>query len=502
MQRSTRQITHQTGVFIPTGIALINNNSSPPPQAASGSCGSSANDYSSLSNRKQNSPTSDSSSSVSRKSTKIAAFLRLFRPWKWNWKRKRRSSNSSCAKTAALRSYKVNSDKITTHPGLVNGNSHGDLNTYTSPGRSGPLRLPKMDESVDSSSSSTTSPSPVPRAASVNTRHPIKQKISTPDQLHVKLKSDSCSSLSHSSSLNLPGENLSRRSISPKAAQASVLKKSARPSSSGAASADDKRRLLHAGSVDDAKAVTSKSNCFFKSNLKGRQSGGKNSILGSLLSIKHSSKKNNTLPPSTSEPLLSRAQGLIYPNFCDEEYDDSDEDYELHSNAPSTPLNQRVLRKDSIALKLEKDSRLSHQRVDRDVVPSEERQQELEEIGNKLARRLSLRPSPEELEQRNILRSEQQDEEQKKDFQRAKKFLLRKLSFRPTVEELRERKIIRFCDYIEVTPVENYDRRADKPWTRLTPQDKAMIRKELNDFKAKEMEVHQDSRHLTRYHRP
>lgn len=83
-----------------------------------------------------------------------------------------------------------------------------------------------------------------------------------------------------------------------------------------------------------------------------------------------------------------------------------------------------------------------------------------------------------------------------------KKFLLRKLSFRPTVEELRERKIIRFCDYIEVTPVENYDRRADKPWTRLTPQDKAMIRKELNDFKAKEMEVHQDSRHLTRYHRP
>jgi len=46
------------------------------------------------------------------------------------------------------------------------------------------------------------------------------------------------------------------------------------------------------------------------------------------------------------------------------------------------------------------------------------------------------------------------------------------LSFRPTVEELKERKIIKFCDYIEVSDIEMYDRRADKPWTRLTPRDK------------------------------
>ena len=46
------------------------------------------------------------------------------------------------------------------------------------------------------------------------------------------------------------------------------------------------------------------------------------------------------------------------------------------------------------------------------------------------------------------------------------------LSFRPTVEELRERKIIRFNDYVELTEAEIYDRRADKPWTRLTPRDK------------------------------
>lgn len=59
--------------------------------------------------------------------------------------------------------------------------------------------------------------------------------------------------------------------------------------------------------------------------------------------------------------------------------------------------------------------------------------------------------------------------------------------------------IIKFNDYIEVTPCHEYDRRADKPWTRLTPKDKASIRKELNDFKSNEMDVHEDSRHLTRF---
>ena len=40
--------------------------------------------------------------------------------------------------------------------------------------------------------------------------------------------------------------------------------------------------------------------------------------------------------------------------------------------------------------------------------------------------------------------------------------------------------------------------RADKPWTRLRPEDKAAIRKELNEFKKMEMEVHPDSQYMTR----
>lgn len=46
------------------------------------------------------------------------------------------------------------------------------------------------------------------------------------------------------------------------------------------------------------------------------------------------------------------------------------------------------------------------------------------------------------------------------------------LSVRPTVAELVARRILRFNEYVEVTDAKDYDRRADKPWTRLTPADK------------------------------
>lgn len=156
-----------------------------------------------------------------------------------------------------------------------------------------------------------------------------------------------------------------------------------------------------------------------------------------------------------------------------------------------------------------------------------------------LNRKLSSRPSSEELIDKNILKTQSEEEirlekEQKKaTLDRKVSNLLQysrvyfvhhalfypscplcvyflpltlpvtfsltlQLSFRPTIEELKERRIIRFNDYVEVTDASDYDRRADKPWTRLTPKDKAAIRKELNEFKSSEMEVHQDSRHMTR----
>ena len=73
---------------------------------------------------------------------------------------------------------------------------------------------------------------------------------------------------------------------------------------------------------------------------------------------------------------------------------------------------------------------------------------------------------------------------------------------RPTVKELIERKVLNWHEYVEVYEVQNYDRRGDKPWTRLTPADKASIRKELNEFKATEMSVHEQSKQYTRFHKP
>ncbi|GFR02735.1 phosphatase and actin regulator 2 [Trichonephila clavata] len=166
-------------------------------------------------------------------------------------------------------------------------------------------------------------------------------------------------------------------------------------------------------------------------------------------------------------------------------------------------LVAKIARKDYLSMKLSQRPE-RQDLINKNIIhlqTEQERQEVWEAVGNQLIRRLSLRPTAEELEQRNILKN-QTPEEMKNEKEQKKIMLIRKLSFRPTIEELKERKIIRFSDYVEVTQAQDYDRRADKPWTRLTPRDKAAIRKELNEFKSVEMEVHAESKHFTRFHRP
>lgn len=124
-----------------------------------------------------------------------------------------------------------------------------------------------------------------------------------------------------------------------------------------------------------------------------------------------------------------------------------------------------------------------------------------ESVGKILTRKLSLRPTAHELEQRHIIVN-QSDEELQRELEEKKKTLIRKLSIRPVVAELRQRRIMRFDEFVEVSEAQDYDRRADKPWTRLTTKEKAAIRRELNDYKSQEMEVHEASKHLTRFHAP
>ncbi|XP_072771289.1 phosphatase and actin regulator 1-like isoform X3 [Nerophis lumbriciformis] len=212
--------------------------------------------------------------------------------------------------------------------------------------------------------------------------------------------------------------------------------------------------------------------------------------------IDYEDDKENMPNESDYEDLPS-----MYKDEDDVEDEDDDED---DDSIFTSTLAQKVLRKDSLAIKLS--NRPSKRELEeKNILPvqtDEERLESRQQIGTKLTRRLSQRPTAEELEQRNILkpRNEQEEIEEKREIKRR---LTRKLSQRPTVEQLRQAKIlIRFSDYVEVSDAQDYDRRADKPWTRLTAADKAAIRKELNDFKSNEMEVHESSRHLTRFHRP
>ncbi|GMT02374.1 hypothetical protein PENTCL1PPCAC_24548, partial [Pristionchus entomophagus] len=188
----------------------------------------------------------------------------------------------------------------------------------------------------------------------------------------------------------------------------------------------------------------------------------------------------------------------------EEREEDEDEEEEEDGGKPSIA---RLLRKDTMALSLDK--RRNEGEEEEEIFPEiAEADAALKEIRKKvsirLERKLSERPSLEELEQRNIIRRapRSDSESEQANMEERRKMLLRKLSFRPTIAQLKEDQIIKFDDYVEVTQAEVYDRKADKPWTRLTPSDKAMIRKELNDFKENEMDVHEESAKFTRFHRP
>ena len=59
---------------------------------------------------------------------------------------------------------------------------------------------------------------------------------------------------------------------------------------------------------------------------------------------------------------------------------------------------------------------------------------------------------------------------------------------------------VRFDDSLQVANALDYDRTVDQPWKKLKRMDIIAIRRELNEFKSKEMAVHVDSSHMTRFH--
>ncbi|XP_050805590.1 phosphatase and actin regulator 2 isoform X4 [Gopherus flavomarginatus] len=149
-----------------------------------------------------------------------------------------------------------------------------------------------------------------------------------------------------------------------------------------------------------------------------------------------SSKESHTSDSDSDGPIL---------------YTDDDDDDDDNTSAESS-LASKIRRRDTLAIKL--GNRPSKKELeDKNILQrtsEEERQEIRHQIGTKLVRRLSQRPTTEELEQRNILKQKNAEEEQE-----ARRELKRSLSR------------------------------------------KAAIRKELNEFKSTEMEVHEESRQFT-----
>ncbi|XP_029553588.1 phosphatase and actin regulator 2 isoform X4 [Salmo trutta] len=227
-----------------------------------------------------------------------------------------------------------------------------------------------------------------------------------------------------------------------------------------------------------------------------------NGIGEKLHSVNLESPEVTVIPDSTTE---SDYQSTVSDSDSDGPilYRDEEEDEDEEDEYTTSSLANKIHRRDTLAIRL--GNRPSKRELEeKNILPrtSETERQELrQQIHSKLVRRLSQRPSTEELEQRNILK-QTNEADQHEAIQEIKRRLSRKLSVRPTVAELVARRILRFNEYVECTDAKDYDRRADKPWTRLTPADKAAIRKELNEFKSKEMEVHEESKQFTRFHRP
>ena len=125
----------------------------------------------------------------------------------------------------------------------------------------------------------------------------------------------------------------------------------------------------------------------------------------------------------------------------------------------SSPLSREEWqeRKERIGRSLERrlSTRPSAEELrERNLIPklsNQEKEDIKRRISIKLERRLSIRPTETDLKNRNILRQETSEESNQKK-EETKNLLQRKLSIRPSVAELKRRKILNFSEYIEVRP--------------------------------------------------
>ncbi len=136
-------------------------------------------------------------------------------------------------------------------------------------------------------------------------------------------------------------------------------------------------------------------------------------------------------PKLKPQVLVTPSTGIVNDNDQDHSDEQSSSDEENHEPGKRFA---HVKRTDSLARFL-KDRPLPDELFDKHILVKsfDERKNERETIETKLERKLSLRPRPEELEARNILRARTQAE-LIAEKEEKKRVLLRKLSFRPSIQ--------------------------------------------------------------------
>jgi hypothetical protein len=159
-----------------------------------------------------------------------------------------------------------------------------------------------------------------------------------------------------------------------------------------------------------------------------------NGVKRRVIPVLREHQRPSPRPSPKLKPVLLVTPAATIPAMNDGHNSSSDENSSDDENHDPKKRFATVQRNDSLARFL-KDRPLPDELFDKHILvkPLDERKNERETIETKLERKLSLRPRPEELEARNILRAKTQAEiiaekEEKK------RVLLRKLSFRPSIQ--------------------------------------------------------------------
>ncbi|ORY29929.1 hypothetical protein BCR33DRAFT_745116 [Rhizoclosmatium globosum] len=182
----------------------------------------------------------------------------------------------------------------------------------------------------------------------------------------------------------------------------------------------------------------------------------------------------------------------------------------LEKEKQQDALNRKLaLRPEKVDLKLRNILKGTNDSLNKSNEDLDRSLNSFEKKAHKLKSCLRKRPSRNELEEMNIIKSGGLAPAIVETHRRLSRSIIEdtlesKLRNRPDMDELASKNIL-FCETVEVHTTfrkSEYNRRPDGDVTfkHLTPQLKVQIRNELNTYKKNEMEIHEDAQQNTCFH--